>query len=64
MTHMGGDAASATAAGRVQGLQLGDDLLQLTNQLQVGGGAELRLEVLQAVHGDGLPRLLGGKAQE
>lgn len=59
-THVGGDTATAAAAGGVQGLQLGDDVLKLTNQLSVGGGAELRLEVLQTVHRDGLPGLLGG----
>ena len=40
-THVGRNAAPAAAGGGVQRLQLRNDLVQLTNQLQVRGGTEL-----------------------
>lgn len=68
-THVRGDAASAAAGRRIQRLQFSDDLLQLSRQLQVCAGAQLRPQVLQAVDGHVLPRLNqnghgGGKHRE
>jgi len=40
-THVGGNAAPTAAGGGVHRLQLGNDLVQLTNQLRVRGGTEL-----------------------
>lgn len=51
------DAAPAAAGGRIWRLQFTDDLLQLSRQLQVCVGAQLRPEVFQAVDGHVLPGL-------
>ena len=56
-THVGGNAAPAAAGGGVQRLQPGNNLVQLTNELRVGGGTELGPQVLYAVDGDQLPGL-------
>ena len=51
------DAASAAAGGGVQRLQLRDDFLQLSAELQVSGGIELRPEMFKAIDGNGFPGL-------
>lgn len=56
-TYVRADAASAAAGRRVWRLHFTDDLLQLSRQLQVCGGAELRPELVQAVDGNALPGL-------
>lgn len=53
-THMRGEAASATATGRVKRLHLADYCLQLTNQLLLGGSVQLGLEMFEAINRDGL----------